>query len=271
MEALYSSICRPMVPFMASITLGIILFIISGLLLSRGRSFSRPVRIIMQVLTVILFCYLTLVLGLHWYISGHAPLVGTYSVMMIMAWLTTIAMTALRRSLPIIQPIGFILTGFTMLVASLSFADPRVENLAPVLNSPLLGVHVLSMMLSYTLFGLVALIGVMGLLQKNQDSRAMLRDVSLTILYPAVFILTIGTFIGAVWANISWGNYWSWDPKETWALITLLVYSAMLHSGVMSRFNRPGFFHTYSILAFITVLITYFGVNMLLGGMHSYA
>ena len=109
MEALYSSICRPMVPFMASITLGIILFIISGLLLSRGRSFSRPVRIIMQVLTVILFCYLTLVLGLHWYISGHAPLVGTYSVMMIMAWLTTIAMTALRRSLPIIQPIGFIL------------------------------------------------------------------------------------------------------------------------------------------------------------------
>ena len=271
METLYSSICRPMVPFMASITLGIILFIISGLNLSRGRGFSKAIRIVMQVLTAVLFCYLTIVLGLHWYISGHAPLVGTYSVMMLMAWLTTIAMTLLRRSLPIIQPMGFILAGFTMLVASLSFADPEAQNLAPVLNSPLLGVHVLCMMVSYTLFGLVALTGVMGLVQKNQDSQSMLREVSLTILYPAVFILTIGTFIGAVWANISWGSYWSWDPKETWALITMLVYSAMLHSSSLSRFSRPKFFHTYAILAFLTVLITYFGVNLLLGGMHSYA
>ncbi len=271
METLYNTICRPMVPFMASITLGIVLFIISGLLLSRGRGFSKPVRVLMQVLTILLFCYLTLVLGLSWYIYGHAPLVGTYSVMMLMAWLTTIAMTAMRRSLPIIQPMGFILAGFTMLVASLSIADPDSGNLAPVLNSPLLGVHVLCMMVSYTLFGLVALIGIMGLVQKGDDARAMLRDVSLTILYPAVFILITGTFIGAVWANISWGSYWSWDPKETWALITMLVYSAMLHGGVMSRFNRPRFFHIYAILAFLTVLITYFGVNLLLGGMHSYA
>ena len=271
METLYSSICRPMVPFMASITIGIILFIAGGLLLSRGRGFSKPVIIIMQVLTGILFCYLTLVLGLHWYISGHAPLVGTYSVMMLMAWLTTIAMTALRKSLPIIQPMGFILAGFTMLVASLSFVDPEAQNLAPVLNSPLLGVHVLCMMVSYTLFGLVALIGVMGLILRDNNAKAMLRDVSLTIHYPAVFILTTGTFIGAIWANISWGSYWTWDPKETWALITLLVYSAMLHSSIMSRFNRPRFFHTYAILAFLTVLITYFGVNFLLGGMHSYA
>ena len=271
METLYSSLCRPMVPFMVSITLGIILFVMSGLLLSRGRGFSKAVRIVMQILTAVLFCYLTLVLGLHWYISGHAPLVGTYSVMMLMAWLTTIAMTALRRSLPIIQPMGFILAGFTMLVASLSFADPRAQNLAPVLNSPLLGVHVLSMMVSYTLFGLVALTGIMGLFQKKPEAQAMLRDVSLTILYPAVFILTTGTFIGAYWANISWGSYWSCDPKETWALITMLVYAAMLHSGTLSRFNRPRFFHIYAILAFLTVLITYFGVNLLLGGMHSYA
>ena len=137
MEALYNAICRPMVPFMASITLGIILFIISGILMARGRGFSKPVKVTMQVLTIVLFCYLTLVLGLHWYISGHMPLVGTYSVMMLMTWLTTIAMTAMRKSLPIIQPVGFILAGFTMLVASLSFADPEAQNLAPVLNSPL--------------------------------------------------------------------------------------------------------------------------------------
>ena len=99
----------------------------------------------------------------------------------------------------------------------------------------------------------------------------MLRDMSLTILYPAVFMLTTGTFIGAVWANISWGSYWAWDPKETWALITMLVYAAMLHSSTVSRFAKPGFFHAYAIIAFLTVLITYFGVNFLLGGMHSYA
>ena len=126
------------------------------------------------------------------------------------------------------------------------------------------------MMVSYTLFGLVALTGIMGLLMPLEAS-AKLRDVSLVILYPAVFILTTGTFIGAVWANISWGNYWSWDPKETWALITMLIYAAMLHSSTMSRFSWPRFFHAYSVAAIIAVLITYFGVNLILGGMHAYA
>lgn len=269
METLYNSISRPMVPFMVSITVGIILFIAAGILLARGRGFSKPVRIAMQILTILLFGYLTLVLGLQWHISGHAPFAGSYSVMMLMAWLVTIAMTALRRSLPIIQPMGFILAGFTMLVASLSYTEPG--HLAPVLRSPLLGVHVLCMMVSYTLFGLSALIGVMGLIQKKPQAQSMLRDVTLTILYPAVFILTTGTFIGAVWANISWGSYWTWDPKETWALITMLVYAACLHGSTMPRFNRPRFFHAYTVLAFITVLITYFGVNLLLGGMHSYS
>ena len=170
--------------------------------------------------------------------------------------------------MPIIQPLGFVLAGFSILVASISHTGPE-GNLVPVLRSPLLGVHVLCMMVSYTLLGLTALIGVVGLIKR--DAQAMLRDVSLTILYPAVFILTTGTFIGAYWANISWGSYWSWDPKETWALITMLVYSAMLHSSTLSRFNRPRFFHTYAILAILTVLVTYFGVNLLLGGMHSYA
>ena len=237
---------------------------------SRGQGFSKPVRIVLLVLNILLFCYLTFVIGRNWYRSGHGPFVGTYSVMMLMAWLVTVAMALLRRRLPIIQPLGFVLAGFSILVASLSFSDPEA-NLAPVLRSPLLSVHVLCMMVSYTLFGLVALIGVVGLVKRGQDTRYMLRDMSLTILYPAVFMLTIGTFIGAVWANISWGNYWAWDPKETWALITMLVYSAMLHSSMVSRFNRPRFFHAYAIVAFLTVLITYFGVNFLLGGMHSYA
>ena len=237
---------------------------------ARGQGFSKPVRTVLLVLNVLLFGYLTFIIGRNWVRYGHGPFVGTYSVMMLMAWLVTVAMVLLRKRMPIIQPLGFVLAGFSILVAAISHTSPE-GNLVPVMCSPLLGVHVLCMMVSYTLLGLTALIGVVGLIKRNKDAQAMLRDVSLTILYPAVFILTTGTFIGAVWANISWGSYWSWDPKETWALITMLVYSAMLHSNTLSRFNRPRFFHAYAILAILTVLITYFGVNLLLGGMHSYA
>ena len=237
---------------------------------ARSQEFSKPVRTVLLLLNVLLFGYLTFVIGRNWVRYGHGPFVGTYSVMMLMAWLVTVAMALLRKRMPVIQPLGFVLAGFSILVAAISHTSPE-GNLVPVLRSPLLGVHVLCMMVSYTLLGLTALIGVVGLIKRNKETQAMLRDVSLTILYPAVFILTTGTFIGAYWANISWGSYWSWDPKETWALITMLVYAAMLHSGTLSRFNRPRFFHIYAILAFLTVLITYFGVNLLLGGMHSYA
>lgn len=269
-EMLYNRISRPMIPFMASITLGMILFVLTGIRMSHNRQTPSWLSASLLVLSIILFAYLTLTLGLRWYISGHAPFAGSYSVMMLMAWIVTIAMIAFYRYVPIIQPMGFILAGFTMLVASLASSNPQVTHLMPVLQSPLLSIHVLCMMVSYTLFGLVAQTGIMGLLMPA-DASAMLRNISLVILYPAVFILTAGTFLGAVWANISWGNYWSWDPKETWALITLLIYAAMLHSSTLSRFNRPRFFHAYSIAAIIAVLITYFGVNLILGGMHAYA
>jgi ABC-type transport system involved in cytochrome c biogenesis, permease component len=95
--------------------------------------------------------------------------------------------------------------------------------------------------------------------------------VSQIILYPAVFLLVAGTFLGAVWANISWGNYWSWDPKETWALVTFLVYSFALHGTLLKPFRSPRFFHGFCVMAFLCVLFTYFGVNLLLGGMHAYS
>ena len=156
-----------------------------------------------------------------------------------------------------------------MLLASRAGVSPQIMPLMPVLQSPLLSIHVVSMMMSYTLFGLVAFNGVMGLCVKKGASE-QLQDVSLVLLYPAVFLLTFGTFLGAVWANISWGSYWAWDPKETWALITMMIYAMMLHGGALRPFRSPRFFHIYSILAFVAVLITYFGVNLILGGMHSY-
>lgn len=106
----------------------------------------------------------------------------------------------------------------------------------------------------------------------RQDNRIeQLTLVSRLLLYPATFFLGAGIFLGAVWANVSWGRYWAWDPKEVWALITFLVYGAAFHSQSLRIFRKPLFFHIYMILAFLTVLMTYFGVNYVLGGMHSYA
>ena len=129
-------------------------------------------------------------------------------------------------------------------------------------------------MFSYALFGLIALISFHGTLlcvRSETEKAEALAALSHLLLYPAVFLLCIGIFIGAVWANVSWGRYWSWDPKEVWALITMLVYAAPLHFTSLKKFQSPKFFHLYCLLAFLSVLITYFGVNFLLGGMHSYA
>ena len=141
------------------------------------------------------------------------------------------------------------------------------QPLMPVLRSPLLWIHVVSVIISYSVFALGAICGVWGLVSGEAGNKLM--NVSELALYPASFMLAFGIIIGSVWANISWGNYWSWDPKETWALITLLVYSVPL--GGLRVFNNPKVFHTYAILAFVSVLITYFGVNFFLGGMHAYA
>lgn len=269
-ERFYNRISRPKIPFMASVTLGLILFILAGFRLSKGRKAPALEQNVLAVVSGTMFLYLTLVLGLRWYVSGHAPFAGSYSVMMLMAWLASLAMTLGYRKFDLVQPLGFILAGFTMLVASLASANPQITHLMPVLQSPLLSIHVLSMMISYTLFGIVALNGVMGLCVSG-DARERLRDVSLVILYPALFLLTFGIFLGAVWANVSWGSYWAWDPKETWALVTMLIYSASVHGTSIKAFRNPKFFHAFCILAFLSVLITYFGVNMLLGGMHAYA
>ncbi len=270
-ERLYIRIARPKVQFMLCLTLGIVLFILGGILITRKRKFPRWVLLAGAAVALLMWLYLTLVIGLRWYVSGTGPYVGRYNVMMLMAWFATLAILLLYRRFPLIEPLGFLLSGFTMLLASREGVSPQIMPRMPVLQSPLLSIHVLSMMMSYTLFGLVAFNGVMGVAVPSAEAREDLRSVSLVVLYPAVFLLTFGTFLGAVWANISWGSYWAWDPKETWALVTMLVYSFTLHGGALKPFRNPRFFHWFTIIAFLCVLVTYFGVNLLLGGMHSYA
>ena len=150
-------------------------------------------------------------------------------------------------------------------------ANPRITQLMPVLQSPLLSVHVMVIMISYTLFAFMMLNGVAALISRNEGRMEYLKTVSSIMLYPALFLLTAGIFIGVVWANVSWGRYWGWDPKEVWALITMLIYSLGIHLGSLKWFRDPKHFHIFYILAFLSVLVTYFGVNFLLGGLHSYA
>ena len=150
------------------------------------------------------------------------------------------------------------------------------HQLMPVLRSPLFSIHISTIVTAYALLLSIAVVGIIAVvtrIAKPTDLARLerLKDISTAMLYPAVALLAMGIFIGAVWANISWGNYWSWDPKEVWALITLLIYALPLIPNVLKSFQRPMFFHTYGIFAFLSVLITYFGVNLLLGGVHAYS
>jgi ABC-type transport system involved in cytochrome c biogenesis permease subunit len=143
--------------------------------------------------------------------------------------------------------------------------------LLPVLRSPFFSLHISTIVTAYALLLGILVVGIIALIKpKDKDRMERLKGLSTAMLYPAVALLAIGIFIGAVWANVSWGNYWSWDPKEVWALITLLVYAAPLHEKGWKTFQKPLFFHIYGILAFLSVVITYFGVNLLLGGVHAY-
>jgi len=143
--------------------------------------------------------------------------------------------------------------------------------LMPVLRSPLFSLHISTIVTAYALLLGILVVGVIALVRpKDQARLERLKNISTAMLYPAVALLAAGIFIGAVWANISWGNYWSWDPKEVWAIITLLIYAMPLFPNVLQVFRRPLFYHIYGILAFLSVVITYFGVNLILGGVHAY-
>lgn len=157
------------------------------------------------------------------------------------------------------------------MVNVMSPGDATLSPLLPVLASPLLSVHVLLVMTAYTLLALVMLNSLYALTIGSPDKRTAAIALSLKVLRPAVVFLACGIFVGAIWANQSWGRYWGWDPKETWALITLLIYSLPLHRRLLHLMRKPLWLNLYLSIAFLSVVMTYFGVNFLLGGMHSYA
>ena len=217
---------------------------------------------------------ITAQLGLRWWLSGHIPLSNGYETMLFMAWVLLVLTIVLFRKFRFFLWIGPLAAFCCLLVAMMTGSGSQITPLMPVLQSPLLSVHVMTVMCAYALFALQMMLGIYALycsLFTIHYSLERVTALSQLLLYPAIFLLTIGIFLGAVWANVSWGNYWSWDPKESWALITLMIYAIPLHKASIGAFNKPRFYHIYMISAFLTVLITYFGVNFVLGGMHSYA
>ena len=207
--------------------------------------------------------------ALRWYIGGRIPLSNGYETMQFMALCALFLACLCRRRFPFTVPFGFLLSGFALLVSYLGQMNPQITPLMPVLVSPWLSTHVSLIMMSYALFAFMMLNGILALCLRR--SARMLMLLSRLLLYPATFFLGAGIFLGAVWANVSWGRYWAWDPKEVWALITFMVYGVAFHAHSLRIFRKPLFFHIYMIAAFLTVLMTYFGVNYILGGMHSYA
>ncbi len=220
---------------------------ISCFLLAIFLSFFRSG--ILSAVQVLILSFLLVAFVLRWYIAGHVPLSNGYETMLFLAFCLLAVGLRLRQRGE--RAVAVLMATFVLLVAHLSEKNPQVTPLMPVLHSPWLSAHVSIIMMSYALLGLSI--------------------VKRRLLPLAVCLLAIGIFLGAIWANVSWGTYWSWDPKESWALVTLIIYSLPLHEESLPWFRSERNYRLYSILGLLSLLMTYFGVNYLLGGMHSYA
>lgn len=274
-----TKIFEKLFPFYATVGLVMIINLIS--LIIRGKDRAGIFLKILAGLVAAGFVFHTIGLGTRWYISGHSPMSNGYESMIFISWVTVLAGFVFSRRSLLTLAATSVLAGLTLMVAHLSFMDPEITNLVPVLRSYWLTLHVSVITGSYGFLGLGAILGLIVLVMMlfvNTDNRARMNQVidELTIinfktLTLGLYFLTIGTFLGAVWANESWGRYWGWDPKETWSLITIIVYTLVTHSRMIPGMKDVFIFNLVSLLAFSSVLMTYFGVNYYLSGLHSYA
>lgn len=238
---------------------------------------------VVYVLNVLAFVIHTVGLGLRAYLSGHAPWSNGYESMVYIAWTLSLSGIFFSRKSPIALSLTSILSGVVLMVAHLSEMNPQITNLVPVLNSYWLSIHVSVITASYGFLGLCALLGIFTLflmcfLKKDgKYNLNILRNITeatrineMAMIF-GLCLLTVGNFLGAIWANESWGRYWSWDSKETWALVSILVYAAILHLRMIPKYCNQFVFALWSMFAYWVIIMTYFGVNYFLTGLHSYA
>ena len=254
--------------FMANLTLGFIALFYTIYRMTKKREI-KVLNIALPILLGVSFLTLTFGLALRWIISGNIPMSNGYESMLTVAWFVMLISILMQLRIRIVMVFGFLISGFFLLVSHINQMDPAIGQMMPVLNSPLLSIHVSIIMMSYALLSLTFICGIMGICLRSHGEE--LQALSRIFLYPALTTMGFGIFIGAIWANVSWGNYWSWDSKETWALITFMIYAVVVHTQSLPVFRKPLVYHIYITLAFLSIAMTYFGVNYFLTGMHSYA
>lgn len=239
----------------------------------------RKTTLFFFLMLSLLFAAHTFGMGFRWIISGHAPWSDTYESLLYISWSAVFAgVVFFRRSLLALSA-AIIVAAIFMFTAHLTSIDPQITNLVPVLKSYWLTIHVSVLTASYGFFGLSAILGFLTLilfifrkrkphLDETIKHVTAINEISLIIGLTAI---TIGNFLGGVWANESWGRYWGWDPKETWAYVSIVIYVFVVHMRFVKKLNTPYAFSVASLLSFSSILMTYFGVNFYLSGLHSYA
>ena len=259
----------------------ILMFVFTIIQIFKDSKFIRISVNIMHVIVAILFLLHTVTLIARWYISGHAPWSNAYEAIVYVAWATMFFGLAFDIKSKLTVASAAFVTSMILMAAYMNWIDPEIANLQPVLNSYWLMIHVAVIVASYGPTALGMMLGFVSLLlifctnEKNKAKMELnikeitiINEMSLTI---GLIMLTIGNFLGGQWANESWGRYWGWDPKETWALISIMVYAFVIHARFVPALRGKWFFNLISMYAFVSILFTYYGVNFHLVGLHSYA
>lgn len=236
----------------------------------KAGSFMRNASLFIAILLFVIITYKGVC---RWIESGYFPASNGVETLLLLAWCALLAGMLLRRHFPPALPYSLLLA--VLSVVAVLVTGGSSSSVMPVLRTPLLGIHVAQVIIAYMLLAAMAVNAVVALWYRfvhgNSERMEQLALVGRVLLYPAVMLLLTGIFTGAVWANLSWGRYWGWDPKEVWALITMLIAAVAFHTRSLPFISKPLTFHLFCIVTFIAMLFTYFGVNYLLGGLHSYA
>lgn len=260
---------------------GVLMLLVTILNIFFEKKFLRVINNVFHVVIALFFVLHTAGLVARWYISGHAPWSDAYESMIYVAWATMFFTLAFDRKSKLTVASGTFVASMILMIAHWNWMDPSIANLQPVLNSYWLMIHVAVIVASYGPFTLGMVLGLVSLLlmtfttKKNKVKMDLniqeityITELAITI---GLVMLTIGNFLGGQWANESWGRYWGWDPKETWALISIMIYAFVIHARFVPAMRGKWIFNLMSVLAFYSIMMTYFGVNFYLTGLHSYA
>ena len=279
-EILYNKVNPFKRVFPFYLTFGFLLLLALFINIFRQKPLPKALQITFYAIIFLGFLMHTAGLVVRWYISGHAPWSNGFESVVYVAWAVMLAGFVFGRKYPMVVGTAAFLSGIALFVAHLSWMNPEVTNLVPVLKSYWLAIHVAIITASYGFIGLSAFLGIMGLIlmvmrnKSNEEKVSGFIEQVTTInqmsAMVGLYFLTVGTFLGGVWANESWGRYWGWDPKETWALITVVVYSFIVHMRLIPSLKGVFNYTVASVVGFASVLMTYFGVNYYLSGLHSY-